>query len=103
MECKNPNFKWKFSDILGFEVFNQSGIRIGVIFDVLLTGTNDIWIVKYHNEEVLIPAFKNIIREVNIARRKIFVELPKKYESIYNQVKSTDIIFEYSGYYVYED
>jgi 16S rRNA processing protein RimM len=103
MDCKKLDSKWKFSDILGFEVFSQSGSRLGVVSGMILAGTNDIWVVKYCNEEVLIPAFKNIIREVNIARKKIFVELPKNYENIYNQIKSTDIIFEYNGYYTYEN
>ncbi|MDR3256884.1 MAG: PRC-barrel domain-containing protein [Endomicrobium sp.] len=103
MEPKKNNFKWKISDILGFEVFNQNGNRLGVLSDIILTGSNDVWVVKYYNEEVLIPALKNIVKEVNIARKKIFIVLPKEYEDIYGQVKSADNILEYNGYYIYED
>jgi 16S rRNA processing protein RimM len=103
MEHKNSDLKWKISDILGFDVFDQKGNCIGVLSDVVLTGSNDVWIVKYYNEEVLIPALKNIVQEVNIARKKIFVVLPKEYEDFYGQVKSADDILEYNGYYVYED
>ena len=103
MNLKNNDLKWKISDILGFEVFNQNGIRVGVLSDVVLTGSNDVWVVKYYNEEILIPALKNVIKEVNIARKKIFVVLPKEYEDIYGQVKLADDLLEYNGYYVYED
>ncbi|MDR0977492.1 MAG: PRC-barrel domain-containing protein [Endomicrobium sp.] len=103
MKYKNDDLRWKISDILGFEVFDQNGNRIGILSDVIMTGSNDVWVVKYYNEEVLIPALKNVIVEVNSARRKIFVNLPKEYDDIYGQVKSADDIFEYNGCYVYED
>jgi 16S rRNA processing protein RimM len=103
MDHKNKDLRWKVSDILGFEVFDQRGNRIGILSDVILTGSNDVWVVKYYNEEVLIPALKNVVKEVNCARKKIFVVLPKEYDDIYGQVKSADGAFEYNGYYVYED
>jgi 16S rRNA processing protein RimM len=103
MEFNRSDLKWKVADILGFEIFNQDGKRLGILSDVILTGSNDIWVVKYCNEEVLIPALKNIVKEVNVMRKKIFVILPKEYEDIYGQVKSADGVIEYNGYFVYED
>ncbi|MCA6071256.1 MAG: PRC-barrel domain-containing protein [Endomicrobium sp.] len=103
MDLKNNDLKWKISDILGFEVFDQNGVRLGLLSDAILTGSNDVWIVKYCNEEVLIPALKNVVKEVNITRKKIFVVLPKEHEDIYGQVKLADDFFEYNGYCVYED
>jgi 16S rRNA processing protein RimM len=103
MEIKKNNLKWKISDILGFEVFNQDGNRMGILSDVVFTGSNDIWVVKYCNNELLIPALKNVVKEVNIIRKKIFVILPKEYDNIYSQKKSADDILEYNGYSVYED
>jgi 16S rRNA processing protein RimM len=103
MDLKKSDSKWEISDILGFEVFNQNGNYIGVLSDIILTASNDVWVVKYCNEEVLIPALKNVVREVNILRKKIFVVLPKEYKDIYGQAKSADDILEYNGYFVYED
>jgi 16S rRNA processing protein RimM len=103
MDYKNNDLRWKISDILGFEVFDQRGNLMGVLSDVILTGSNDVWVVKYYSEEVLIPALKNVVKEVNFTRKKIFVVLSKEYDKIYGQVKSADGVLEYSGYYVYED
>jgi 16S rRNA processing protein RimM len=100
---RNSDLKWKVSDILGFEVFDQKGSCIGILADVVLTGSNDVWVVKCYNEEVLIPALKSIVQEVNVARKKIFVVLPKEYKDFCGQVKSADGILEYDGCYVYED
>lgn len=103
MDLKNNSVKWKILDIIGFEVFNQKGYKIGMLSSVISTGSNDVWVVKYCNEEVLIPALKNVIKEVNIARKKIFVTLPKEYDDIYGPVKSADGTLDYNGYLVYED
>jgi 16S rRNA processing protein RimM len=103
MDLKKSDSKWEISDILGFEVFNQNGNYIGILSDIILTASNDVWVVRYYNEEVLIPALKNVVREVNIARKKIFVVLPKEYKDIYGPAKSADDILEYNGYFVYED
>ncbi|MDR2811691.1 MAG: PRC-barrel domain-containing protein [Endomicrobium sp.] len=103
MDHKNNDLRWKISDILGFEVFDQRGNLMGVLSDVISTGSNDVWVVKYSNEEVLIPALKNVVKEVNSTRKKIFVVLPKEYDKIYGQVKLADDVLEYNGYYVYED
>jgi RimM protein, required for 16S rRNA processing len=103
-KSSNPTgIAWKVSDILGFEVFDQSGERLGILSEVVPTGSNDVWVVKYDNEEYLIPALKTIVKEVNILRKKIFVALPEGFESAYGSVKSADGNLEYNGYLVYED
>lgn len=98
-----PSKTWKVTDILGFEVFSQTGEKLGILSDVISTGSNDVWVVKYDNEEYLIPALKNVVKEVNVLRKKIFVELPNGFESAYSSAKSADGIVEYNGYLVYED
>ncbi|MCL2145475.1 MAG: PRC-barrel domain-containing protein [Endomicrobia bacterium] len=106
MKQKNkavPGKTWKVSDILGFEVFDQTGERLGILSDVISTGSNDVWVVKYDNEEFLIPALRSVIEEVNLLRKKIFVRLPNGFESVYSSAKSADGILEYNGYPVYED
>ncbi|MDR1928887.1 MAG: PRC-barrel domain-containing protein [Endomicrobium sp.] len=93
------------NDILGFEIFDQSGERVGILTSVLLTNNNDVWIVKYNNKEVFIPVSKNIIKEINVVRKKIFVNFPKIYKNIHGKIKSADgnsgIV--YRGYLIYED
>jgi len=94
---------WKVSEILGFEVFSQTGERLGVLSDVVSTGSNDVWVVRYDNEEILIPALKTVVKEVNVLRKKIFVVLPEGYDKIYASAKSADSVAQYNGFIVYED
>ncbi|MDR2860354.1 MAG: PRC-barrel domain-containing protein [Elusimicrobiota bacterium] len=103
MEYNNSSSgSWKISGILGFEVYNLSGEYLGVLYDVVITGSNDVWVVRSSYEEILIPALKNIIKEVNMVRKKIFVSLPKEFEMIYGSIQSADGN-ERSDYIIYED
>ncbi|MDD4166600.1 MAG: PRC-barrel domain-containing protein [Endomicrobiaceae bacterium] len=97
------DLKWKIKDILGFEVYDNKSNKLGLLSDVMTTGANDIWVIKSHEEELLIPALKSIVTEVNILRKKIFVTLPEGYESMYGSKIKIDDILEYAGYIVYED
>lgn len=98
------NIKRKNTSIIGFEVFDQNGKRIGVLSGIVLASSNDVWIVKYYNEEILIPALKSVVREINVLRKKIFVVLPKVYDDVYGHIKSVDDILEYGYTYImYED
>ncbi|MDR0822472.1 MAG: PRC-barrel domain-containing protein [Endomicrobium sp.] len=98
----NRKIKWEISEILGFDVFNQSGECLGVLYDVLATGSNDVWVVRYYDEEILIPALKNIIKDVNLADKKILLSLPKEYEKVFVNT-AADCNLEYNGYTIYED
>ena len=49
-------------DLIGIEVFTESGENLGNIIDVFPTGSNDVYVVK--NEEgkqILLPAIKDVI------------------------------------------
>ncbi|GMO66683.1 MAG: hypothetical protein Nk1A_4330 [Endomicrobiia bacterium] len=103
---KNDTKRKKVSstnNIVGFEVFDQNGKLIGILSDIMLTSSSDVWIVKYCNEEILIPALRSVVREVNILRRKIFIVLPKEYEDVYNHIKSVDDVLKYNVCFIYED
>ena len=63
-------------DLIGIEVFTESGENLGNIIDVFPTGSNDVYVVK--NEEgkqVLLPAIKDVIKSVDIKNKKMVVNL----------------------------
>lgn len=97
---------WKVADILGFEVIDQDGNNLGLLVNVLATGTNDIWTIKSDMEELLIPALKSIVKKVDMSKKRIFVSLPDGYVDVYGtKVKLEDVavLEEFSGLTVYED
>ena len=55
------------ADLIGLSVIDEEGHTIGVLGDVMETGANDVYVVKMADEkEVLIPAIKQCILEVNV-------------------------------------
>ena len=60
-------------DIIGCEVFDGDK-KIGVVTEVLKTGSNDVFQIEdADGKEILIPALKSVVRDINIAEKKIFV------------------------------
>jgi len=52
------------------------GRRLGTIRQIIETGSNDVYVVQEGREEVLIPALADVVREVNLERRLMVVDLP---------------------------
>jgi 16S rRNA processing protein RimM len=67
-------YRWQ---ILGLEVKEQAGRTLGTITDILETGANDVYIVRGDDErELLLPAIKEVIIEVNLENGHLLVRLP---------------------------
>lgn len=63
-------------EIAGFEVVTVQGESLGQLQDVLPTGSNDIFVVGNGTKEILIPALKNVVLDIDKKLRRITVELP---------------------------
>ena len=63
--------------ILDMEVWDKNGECLGVVTDILETGSNDVYVVDYSGKELLIPAIKSVILNVDIENHLIAVDLPK--------------------------
>lgn len=64
------------ADMIGMDIFTEDGSLFGVLKDVMETGANDVYVVdsKEHGE-VLIPAIKQCILDVDVEHRKMVVHL----------------------------
>ena len=64
------------ADLIGLTVVDESDKVIGTLTDVIETGANDVYVVKMENEkEVLLPAIKQCILDVNIEEERIRVHI----------------------------
>mgnify|MGYP001108841038 CR=1 FL=1 len=63
-------------DLLECEVVTAEGEILGKMDDVFNTGSNDIYVVKNEKgKQILLPAIKEVIKNVDIPNRKITVKL----------------------------
>ncbi|MDR0918467.1 MAG: ribosome maturation factor RimM [Oscillospiraceae bacterium] len=66
-----PKDTYFLVDLMGLEVFDvDSGVKYGVITDILQTGANDVYVVK-GDRELLIPAIADVVIETNITENYI--------------------------------
>lgn len=70
----NENF---IGDIIGCRVVSKLGDDLGVVKDVILTGANDVYMVKNGDKEYMIPVIDDCIHEVDIENKIIIATLLK--------------------------
>ena len=73
-KVKLPQYTYFIHDIVGLEVYLIDGTYLGKVKDVLQPGANDIYVVKNDGKEYLIPAIKDVVKEVNVDEKKIIIE-----------------------------
>lgn len=64
------------ADLIGMEVSEDSGRKLGILKDVIETGANDVYVVEMEEKkELLIPAIRQCILEVDVEARVMTVHL----------------------------
>lgn len=55
------------ADLIGIKVFDEEDKELGVLEDVMVTGANDVYVIKMTDgRELLLPAIKQCILEVDV-------------------------------------
>ena len=63
-------------DMIGIEVYSDKGELLGNLEDIFNTGSNDIYVVKDNQGKlILLPAISEVIKQIDIEKRKITVHL----------------------------
>lgn len=62
-------------DLIGLEVKSEQEGSLGVLEDVIQAGSNEVYVIRGPYGEVMIPAAKEFIKEVDIDRGTMRVEL----------------------------
>jgi len=62
-------------DIIGLHVKTLNGRDLGTIIDIIVTGSNDVYIVKTPDmQQILIPAIKDVIKQVDLIRHLMYID-----------------------------
>lgn len=75
---KLPEGSFLICDLIGLKVSTVSGELLGTVQDVLQLGSNDVYVTRNASgREILIPALKSVVKNVDIQGGTMQVELPK--------------------------
>ena len=69
-----PEGEYYNFDIIGLEVIDDKGSKLGKITEVLKTGSNDVYVVE-GKKQILVPALKKVVKEINLTDGFMKVEL----------------------------
>ncbi len=65
-------------DMVGLEVYTDEGDKLGILDDIFNSGSSDIYVVKNElGKQILLPAIKEVIKNIDMENRKITVHLIK--------------------------
>ena len=71
-----PKDSYYIVDLIGLDVYTEQNLLLGKLADVFQTGSNDVYVVKDENgKEILLPAIKDVIKNIDIENGKMIVKL----------------------------
>lgn len=75
---KLPKDTYFIVDLLGLDVYTDEGKLLGKVDDIYNAGSSDIYVVKDElGKQILLPAIKDVLKEVDLENQKIIVHLIK--------------------------
>ncbi len=66
-----------WADLIGLDVFTETGECLGQVVRILETGANDVFVVSSAVEEILIPAIAPVVLSVDVLQGRMTVRLPE--------------------------
>ena len=72
---KLPRGRFYQHQIVGLQAISTHGRHLGQVRDVLETGANDVYVVQTTSGELLLPAVKDVVKEISPERGVMVVEL----------------------------
>ncbi len=73
--AKLPPDSYYQHDIIGLRVFTLADKPLGSIVDIIITGGNDVYVVKMEDgTQQLIPAIKDVIKQIDLIRHTMHID-----------------------------
>lgn len=78
--------EWFIDDLIGCEVMDRSHGYLGNLVEIIENPAHDIYMIRSSGEkDLLFPALKSIILDVDLETKKIMVDLPEGLYEIYRE------------------
>lgn len=66
--------------LIGMDVVDVEGRRLGQVEEILETGANDVYVVRGREGELLLPAIDSVIKQVDLTARRMVIAMPEGLE-----------------------
>jgi 16S rRNA processing protein RimM len=73
-ELEEGTYYW--FELIGLAVHTTQGAYLGTLAAVVPTGSNDVYVVRNGDDEVLVPALASVVQKIDRAAGRMEVTLP---------------------------
>lgn len=70
-----PDDTYYVDDLIGMEVFNEDGIKVGELVDINQNSKQDLYVIDNGKKTFLLPAVGEFILDIDIENKKMVVKL----------------------------
>jgi len=70
-----PGGSYFWHQIIGLKVRSDAGEDLGKVADIMQTGSNDVYVVRRDGTDILLPAIKDVVQDIDLAAGVITVHL----------------------------
>ncbi len=73
-----PQDNYFIHDLIGLNVIDVSGNKVGKLQEVMQMGGNDVYVIRDGEKETLIPAVEEFVKDVDLEKGKLVVVLQEE-------------------------
>ena len=66
-----PEGEYYRFEIVGLDVYDEAGRGYGKVTEVIVTGSNDVYVVSDGKKEILLPMIDQVVKKINLAEQKL--------------------------------
>jgi len=72
-----PKDNYYIFQLIGMDVFDVCGDRLGALSEVIRTGANDVYVVETGAKPLLLPALKQVVLSIDVTKGRMVVKTPE--------------------------
>ena len=69
--------EYYWQQLIGLEVMTEAGTPIGTLTEIFPTGSNDVFVCRGGEREILLPAIADVVLTVDLKKKILVVRLPE--------------------------
>ena len=70
-----PEGEYYWKDLVGLAVRTEDGQELGFIDAIFSAGSNDVYVCRSSKKEILLPAIRDVIKEIDLSKKIMIVNL----------------------------
>ncbi len=71
--ARNSDDEYYWFELIDLKVYLDTGKYLGIIKEIIPTGSNDVYVVKQNDSEFLIPAIHDVVKKIDLDKGEMII------------------------------